>query len=187
MEATEDAYCTCCNIYFDEGKLERVCQHLVLPVPICGPCYDDCEKKVKLALSNNDMCIWCGEGKSIELDLPCPDVLSGGDLFMCDECDKSICRNCIVANMPSGTVEEIDQQDSWVCFSCDSTPLQDLSDVFSRYNEIQWFPPDLEGTIELLGLVEDQISLCEEKNDPDRWSDFERGIKDSAVEENCER
>jgi threonine synthase len=55
-------FCTICGIDFDDAGLERICEHQNLPVPVCAPCFDDIDKKVKRARSNNDYCAWCGEG-----------------------------------------------------------------------------------------------------------------------------
>lgn len=58
-----------------------------------------------------EQCRWCGEG---------------GELVLCDNCNKAFCKLCIVRNLGAKMHTCILNKKEWKCFFCDPEPLKEL-------------------------------------------------------------
>lgn len=58
-----------------------------------------------------EQCRWCGEG---------------GELVLCDKCNKAFCKLCIVRNFGAKMHACILNKQEWKCFFCDPEPLKEL-------------------------------------------------------------
>lgn len=54
-------------------------------------------------------CKWCGDG---------------GKLFCCSKCPAVFCAKCVKINFSAADVEEIEQDDNWLCFLCNKDTLR---------------------------------------------------------------
>lgn len=62
----------------------------------------------------HEECSWCG---------------NGGNLCMCDTCQKAICKGCVRRNFDRREATEILEAPVWICFNCEPKPLRPLQET----------------------------------------------------------
>jgi len=135
-DSNEDIYavqklqCTLC--FHDlNHPIYLCCTHPILSVPLCAICHEDIQNSdlFNEDVDVNDICTWCGEG---------------GELFMCcdeENCNRSFCKSCVANNFPPEVLQSIENDDEWLCFCCDTRPLQpfvhaaSIAEGISIYNQ----------------------------------------------------
>ena len=90
------------------------------------------------------MCYWCGEDAD------------GDTLFICDECEKGFCQECISFHLGKSELDNVLNSDPWHCSVCDSNPLLPFVNHFIKSQEKDYFPNDINDTRELLVEVENK-------------------------------
>lgn len=80
-----------------------VYRHPELPVPVCLLCRDELERRPVERDEQGvyDVCAWCRDG---------------GDLFLCDTCERAFCRSCLEDNLGAAALPADDEQ--WSCPHC---------------------------------------------------------------------
>ena len=66
-------------------------------------------------------CRWCGQG---------------GEIILCDTCDKVFCNQCVRRNFGQERLDEIVSLDKWSCFFCNPEPLRDLFNEYKEFLEL---------------------------------------------------
>ena len=102
--------CSACTDAANDGA-----QHLhpELSVPLCGRCYVRVGREFDVDDDGYELqCRWCGVG---------------GELVGCDNCPGSWCVDCITRNLGKETLEAVQADEDWHCFSCDPRPVAALA------------------------------------------------------------
>ena len=103
--------CTACHITTINSPM-RFLSHPWLGVLICQKCLDFINSgEYSIEDGKEVYCRWCGDG---------------GEIANCSNCEKSLCKLCLKANLGEGIWENILQDDSWKCFICDDAPIRHL-------------------------------------------------------------
>eukprot|EP00981_Chlorochromonas_danica_P007872 scaffold1885_cov161-Ochromonas_danica.AAC.15 len=189
IELIDSLYCTICFRDLNHS-LYKICLHPVLPVAICLLCNTDLvekEKEIeeqKASLDeeneedNEERCDWC---------------LDGGELFLCDHCDRQFCRTCLTFNLGEDYVAEIRVEDSWTCIACSPGPLAHLTKAMeagraaSVFRNLEELPQQtvneevLENTLAtVVGLLESMVEEADESTrrlEPDKELEVEDEIR----------
>lgn len=123
-------YCTIC-LHDLNHPIYVPCVHPILSVPLCVVCHEDVLRSdlFNEATDESDVCTWCGDG---------------GDLLMCSDeehCNRAFCKTCIESNFSANNFQSIENNDNWLCFCCDVTPLEPfktaaaIAQTISIYNQ----------------------------------------------------
>ena len=107
---TFNVRCTACWKQVNHHVMNSVMRHPVLGVAICRYCRDFYEgdgtedgwEKDEEGLDL--YCRWCGQG---------------GEVLGCDNCQYVYCKKCITRNLGRKKFSEINDSESWSCFSCE--------------------------------------------------------------------
>jgi hypothetical protein len=102
--------CTACS---NGSFAEHLHSHL--HVPICGACkLSFSSRDENVEESNEQSCIWCGQG-------------DGCELLMCDSCVLSFCTDCVTRNFGTQEAKFVKDLIYWNCYVCSVSPkLKDL-------------------------------------------------------------
>mmetsp|Transcript_8580 Transcript_8580/g.14464 ORF Transcript_8580/g.14464 Transcript_8580/m.14464 type:complete len:1179 (-) Transcript_8580:110-3646(-) len=125
--------CTACP-----NKSDAEVIHPQLKVPICGAC-SAALKDADIALVDNQIqsCTWCGNADFVHL-------------FMCDDCPRSFCEDCVTRNFGTAEAAQVKESDPWYCYVCvPTTKLKTLQvhedikyfNIDRAYNSIR--PPNV--------------------------------------------
>jgi hypothetical protein len=123
--------CTWCEFNLNSRSgVFKICSHPLIDVPMCVVCLENYTEEHTLIEDMSEVCAWC---------------LHGGDLFECgnDECGQCFCGECVTRWFGEKVLDEINNDDEWLCFICKPSPaLDDLSAarqsgyVASLYNDL---------------------------------------------------
>jgi hypothetical protein len=132
-----DLYCTLCFHDLNHHAY-HIHSHPILDVAVCECCYEDIseiyhhQSDKKLSSSKDpsnpilademmneesksetlaDLCIWC---------------FQDNDAFLCDKCNRNVCKACVRDNFYQSTVYDIEATDPWLCYSCNQEPIKHL-------------------------------------------------------------
>ncbi|KAG0566587.1 hypothetical protein KC19_7G075000 [Ceratodon purpureus] len=109
---------TCGNKFHSTSDIKG---HPNLGVGICRKCWNflfsSPYTKSKVD-GYEEQCRWCGEG---------------GDIVMCDDCDKVFCKLCIVRNFGPKVLNEIVHSAHWSCFNCNPELLRAHVNEFKKF------------------------------------------------------
>lgn len=106
--------CTACWKQVNHHVMNNIMRHPVLGVAICRHCRDFYEGDGSEAGWEKDedgvdmYCRWCGQG---------------GEVLGCDNCPYVYCKKCITRNLGRKKFSEINDSESWACFSCDPSQI----------------------------------------------------------------
>ena len=111
---TFNVRCTACWKQVNHHVMNSVMRHPVLGVAICRYCRDFYEgdgtedgwEKDEEGLDL--YCRWCGQG---------------GEVLGCDNCQYVYCKKCITRNLGRKKFSEINDSESWSCFSCEPSQI----------------------------------------------------------------
>eukprot|EP00808_Paulinella_micropora_P003957 g24144.t1 len=109
------AICVVENEY--EGMLSP---HPTFKVPLCRKCMKD-YNEMSWEVDEDGMEIWCKW------------CLDGGNLVGCSCCTTAICEDCLLEIHTKQEVSEIKEEEVWLCFSCDPTPLYEIQSRMTAY------------------------------------------------------
>eukprot|EP00794_Sanderia_malayensis_P007264 gene7264-8075_t len=108
--------CTACGskVKTLHGKF---CKHPVLGVIVCKKCnkFYNSSSFHRDEYGMEEYCRWCGDG---------------GDVIMCDFCEKVFCKQCIKRNMGKQFLKmllESDDDLKWKCFACDNQQIERIA------------------------------------------------------------
>lgn len=149
----DDLYCTLCFHDLND-HVYHIHSHPILHVAICECCYEDISKVYhnesgddlssageSMNIDNKpiyeesksktlpDLCIWCFQDK---------------EAFICDQCDRNVCKDCIRQNLDNSTVERIENEVPWLCYSCNPEPIQHLQKSCQQAIELSIYNNDSE-------------------------------------------
>ena len=102
--------------------------HPILKVDLCGYCWksylDATNEKALYSTSSSStggieqvgdlVCLWCHDS-------------DGRAHFLCDNCPHAFCHACIKRNLGRSALTSIAAHNSWMCLSCDPSPLVTLT------------------------------------------------------------
>lgn len=119
-ENRKDFMCTSCR---KELHADEVYKHPRFDVVMCKPCKDFYQSAPFSKDTNGaeEECSWCG---------------NGGDVVMCDFCDKVFCQSCIRSTFGEKELKTILSETEWACFCCNPEPLKPLTECFRRAREL---------------------------------------------------
>ena len=141
--------CSLCEHSLDNPAY-KVCQHPLLPVPICLLCSDQFSENFKC---NDDKCSWCGEESSTL-------VLCGGEE---STCEHAFCKNCLITQLGEARYSDILADDEWTCLYCQPSPDLDLRQRALEYGQLQ----SIYCNSTLLGSRDLPSEIIAEEVDPD--------------------
>ena len=101
-------FCAVCNHHLN-NSLYKVCEHPQLGLAICILCLHELD--TVSFHPKDDLCVCC-----------C-DTDDTGELFMCNDCDYSYCRDCLKANLSPINFEVAINIDDWKCLACDPSQI----------------------------------------------------------------
>ncbi len=75
-----------------------------------------------LGETNEEYCSLCGDG---------------GDIVLCDFCDKSFCQSCIARISGKDHLDHllVDEAAQFTCYICDGEPLREAKKIFRKFSE----------------------------------------------------
>uniref|UniRef100_A0A7I4EMX7 PHD-type domain-containing protein n=3 Tax=Physcomitrium patens TaxID=3218 RepID=A0A7I4EMX7_PHYPA len=99
----------------------EVMEHPHLGVGICRDCWGFLFSSpfTKGADGSEEQCRWCGQG---------------GNIVLCDKCDKVFCQKCIMLNYGPVDLSQI-LNSNWSCFFCNPQPLCGLVKEFIEFKK----------------------------------------------------
>ncbi|MCO5556932.1 hypothetical protein L7F22_010487 [Adiantum nelumboides] len=125
MEITKDSFsarfiCTMCG---KQLNCDQVLKHPLFDVVVCMPCRQFYQSGPisKDTSGRDNECSWCA---------------NGGDVVLCDGCDKVFCGRCIERNFGEEELERILDREEWRCYCCNDEPLVSKIDCFMRASEL---------------------------------------------------
>ncbi|MCO5598149.1 hypothetical protein L7F22_052241 [Adiantum nelumboides] len=125
MEIAKDSLsarfvCTMCG---KPLSCDQVLKHPLFDVVVCRPCRQFYQSGPisKDTSGRDNECSWCA---------------NGGDVVLCDGCDKVFCGTCIERNFGGEELERILDREDWRCYCCNDEPLVSKIDCFMRASEL---------------------------------------------------
>ena len=111
---SHDVRCTACWKQVNHHIMNNVVRHPVLGVAICRQCRDFYDGDGSDEAWDKDeegvdlYCRWCGQG---------------GEVLGCDKCQYVYCKKCITRNLGRKKFSEINDSETWECFSCEPSQI----------------------------------------------------------------
>ncbi|KAI5079836.1 hypothetical protein GOP47_0005315 [Adiantum capillus-veneris] len=125
VETAKDSFSAqfMCTMCAKQLRCDQVLKHPLFDVVICRPCrrFYLSGPISKDASGRDNECSWCA---------------NGGDIVLCDGCDKVFCGACIQRNFGEQELERILETEEWRCYCCNYEPLLSKIDCFMKASEL---------------------------------------------------